>query len=863
MTIPTAMLLAAVPAALVILAAAVIRHAGPPEHAARRVLVLLEIVALALLALLTALPYLLPDTNAYFWVYYLFIPVIFGCILATLIQLPQIRRFSKKEALPILLLALMIAGLTAYHLREPSSLMMVAPAAVFALGAAWLSRVKRSRWVWVLPVISVLMWSISNAPLSSEAITSLSPAAQLIFRVSMISAPVFSVAVMALFVHTGLNLLRPPGPSAEPQSSARVEGSLRLLAALGLLALSIYSTVWASIWDQTTDGMGGLFFSQLASLTALVCGMLLSLRSRGWRRLVWIAFAVIVGGTVNAGFEAAWQISFPELTERRAERISQALERFHRREDRYPQDLSELVPRDLLYVPQPVMFRGEHWCYQGTAREYRLAAFFHEYFGLPVSLRVYASAGDLEGQPLPCQERLAGMQERYDWTRMQPVRAQNEPQPSPQPTQLAAADIPREPLAPVFSTGKAILPGRWSPDGQWWFFRVPAADGSRTDLHFLEAATGRICSGPTLPYNMYTDRSQAVWLAGGRLLYLDGSPQPPIVTPCAPDLDHFTAAPAGVTLTQVNATERLFGRALLQSQNAYWILEPSTETLQQIQVVQPPQYEARWDHAAWDPTGEILVISHMNSRSAKDGATLYRLNAQTGQVISRLLLEQTAEQSAPMVEWVTRDLLLVHSPAALTLMDFRASPPARTDVIRELMNLDIEYPNQIHGWASLPDKDGSGYHLMVWANHPRNQSLVIYHSETGQRAAFQPGSQVVLLFADGQWLRMFRIDDSDPTTESITLQAVDSASSLYFQVNGHLPRRYPLLDVQALPEQNRMVLASSNGVSLVQIPGGELLHFWQIDPGSEIGPSLIAAPDGSTVLAVVNGAGIWKIPIKE
>jgi hypothetical protein len=78
----------------------------------------------------------------------------------------------------------------------------------------------------------------------------------------------------------------------------------------------------------------------------------------------------------------------------RAARIARALDQFKEREGYYPESLDALTPRDLLFIQQPIILAGKEWCYQGSGDFYRLAAYYREYFSTPVSLRIYASAGE-------------------------------------------------------------------------------------------------------------------------------------------------------------------------------------------------------------------------------------------------------------------------------------------------------------------------------------------------------------------------------------------------------------------------------------------------------------------------------------
>jgi hypothetical protein len=73
----------------------------------------------------------------------------------------------------------------------------------------------------------------------------------------------------------------------------------------------------------------------------------------------------------------------------------------------------------------------------------------------------------------------------------------------------------------------------------------------------------------------------------------------------------------------------------------------------------------------------------------------------------------------------------------------------------------------------------------------------------------------------------------DPQKPTQTLEAV-----------GHTPRNYPILWPRLLPGRAQIALGSSQGVSLVSLPDGELLNFWSLESEGEPNPSLHASPDG-------------------
>jgi hypothetical protein len=195
-------------------------------------------------------------------------------------------------------------------------------------------------------------------------------------------------------------------------------------------------------------------------------------------------------------------------------------------------------------------------------------------------------------------------------------------------------------------------------------------------------------------------------------------------------------------------------------------------------------------------------------------------------------------------------------------LDFHSSPPRQIDVLKEFFNLNLKFPDQVFSNASVPAPGGSGYHLAVWANQSRNQNLYLYHAENGHVSVYQPKSQAVVIFPDGQWTPMTRIEDIGQAEDILSLDWVDSARApVDIRVSGHLPRGYPRLDVQYLPGTAQLLLDSSNGVSLVSVPDGKLLHFWQTGSGGSNSPYLSVSPDGKTALSIVEGQGIFQIPL--
>ncbi|MFN2233778.1 MAG: hypothetical protein ACK2U1_06080, partial [Anaerolineales bacterium] len=229
------------------------------------------------------------------------------------------------------------------------------------------------------------------------------------------SLPGMVVALAAVWISSGLKLFT---QSEKSHKSSRDPSfwllvNLRFGLAAVLLGSLAYTIVWASIWDQTSDGLGGIMFATWSSLVAIAAGMVMGATARKWYRSAGFVFALLVPVWMFASFSYGWSVSYHAITEGRASRIQDAIESFHTENGRYPQELSELIPNYLFRIPGPVILRGESWCYQGGRDYYRIGAFYREYFSTPLSLQTYASAGNLPDLPPMCEAEFTALQQSH------------------------------------------------------------------------------------------------------------------------------------------------------------------------------------------------------------------------------------------------------------------------------------------------------------------------------------------------------------------------------------------------------------------------------------------------------------------
>ena len=192
---------------------------------------------------------------------------------------------------------------------------------------------------------------------------------------------------------------------------------LAMVSVLIILSLIAYQTMLASIWDVATDGLRGIFLVGMTSLAAIASALILVWKVTGGRKLAAILFALIVPvmmigaerlGTLDRN--GKWGTLPGQVTESRAEKIDKAIRRFHAEQGVYPQSLSELTSRYLLYIPVPYIIPRQDWCYESGADYYRLGYVDREMFSLPASVRIYAVEGEPPNPTWSCDEEAAKYQ---------------------------------------------------------------------------------------------------------------------------------------------------------------------------------------------------------------------------------------------------------------------------------------------------------------------------------------------------------------------------------------------------------------------------------------------------------------------
>jgi hypothetical protein len=429
--------------------------------------------------------------------------------------------------------------------------------------------------------------------------------------------------------------------------------------------------------------------------------------------------------------------------------------------------------------------------------------------------------------------------------------------PTPEPGEAVFQKTPLEPFATsVDPAGR----GLWSPDSKWFFFDLvetgpdPLSDRRVTTINFLDPATGEICQSGQTFLGQWALSNIARWLPGNRLIIvLADQMQPPgerplmaedqgakVYTPCGETLSLKDRFPEAVLSMPTLLKEGSW--VVLQGETHYWLLDPQALSARRLEQPLPGPD----DRLAWSPSGEQLAIYRPDvpGDQARAG-TITLLEASSGTVVSTIELAPGGEVA--LMDWFREDTIYVWAffEKGPLLVDLAGAEPRVVRVLPELFGLDLVYPDDFAADSSVADETSGAYHIAFKVNTAADKTTYLYHSESGAVEKLPVEGNTYLIFPDGDLEPLFLTEDGPTYTDEFDLVWVDEPAKgiRHLRVAGHTPRDYPILWPRLLSDGSQIAFASTQGVSLVSIPDGQLVNFWSLEGGGE--PSRpVLSPDG-------------------
>lgn len=461
------------------------------------------------------------------------------------------------------------------------------------------------------------------------------------------------------------------------------------------------------------------------------------------------------------------------------------------------------------------------------------------------------------------------------------------------------ADLPKTPLEPVALGASGPGRGVWSPDSRWVFFDLvnagddPRSDRRFTTLNFLDAESGELCRQPQTLLGVVGVENLVRWLPDNRLLFsswwdlppelqaseqqppedpqvfVSGTPGVYVLTPCEDELlslnDHFSEDILGLPFTQSEGQY-----ILLRGESSYWLLDPETLNARPVESLIP----ALEDRVAWSPSGDSVAVYQPEPGESVTRGRISLLDAGSGEVTAEFELPSVGE--VLMLDWLVDEALFVwdFSPTGPLLVELSAEAPQVISVLPELFGLDLPHPDEFSASSSVGDPAAGSYHIAFKVNTSEDKATYLFHSESGEVEVIPLVGHTYLIYPDGDFEPLFLAEDEPSYTDEFDLVWVDDPEKgiTHLSVAGHTPRDYPILWPRLAPNLPAIAFASSQGVSLVSIPDGQLLEFWELQGLAASSPTTRLSPDGRylTVAASDNdaappdpGGAFYLIPLDQ
>lgn len=201
-----------------------------------------------------------------------------------------------------------------------------------------------------------------------------------------------------------------------------------ILSAL-IVAMMLYNFYWFLIWDSTEDPIGFVWLF-IPTLIVLFSSILLISLLPGNATLAGVSYLLLIPALMVVTTRAQG-VNFRQLTETHAEQVRQAIEAYHTREGRYPENIRQLIPEYSISLPGPVIIFGQDWCYQGSKDYYRLGYLDRDHWSSLILFgRVYSSKGHSPLKVDVCQQAIDFYRtEHPEWDRA--MQDYGKPTPTP------------------------------------------------------------------------------------------------------------------------------------------------------------------------------------------------------------------------------------------------------------------------------------------------------------------------------------------------------------------------------------------------------------------------------------------------
>ena len=189
------------------------------------------------------------------------------------------------------------------------------------------------------------------------------------------------------------------------------------------------------------------------------------------------------------------------------------------------------------------------------------------------------------------------------------------------------------------------------------------------------------------------------------------------------------------------------------------------------------------------------------------------------------------------------------------MIDLSVDPPSQVRVFPDLFGFNLTYPDQISSMGVFLSPTDNIFHIVAHVNLPDDNAIYVYHGENGQIEKLPGDQQMLMILPGDQKMPAIIRQDTPPYADEYRLVWVDMPDKpmVNLPVSGHSQRNTFYLPTLLLPGSTRMLFGSTQGISLVALPGGETLKFWRLVEAEDVSlPTFSPSPQGNALIVTAH-----------
>jgi hypothetical protein len=183
------------------------------------------------------------------------------------------------------------------------------------------------------------------------------------------------------------------------------------------------------------------------------------------------------------------------------------------------------------------------------------------------------------------------------------------------------------------------------------------------------------------------------------------------------------------------------------------------------------------------------------------------------------------------------------------VIDLRTEPYTVIDVYPDLFGMEDFSTDHLSQWGDFGGKDGDTYYFVVCQGLSPYGQCYLYSAETGLVETYSFDPPKLLIFPNGE-IAFADIFGEQLSEDSYQVIHVGTDREPYhLEISGRIPGQSPYRKVVTIPGREQLLIATDQGISLMDLESGETLRFWVLENQERYNDfQLNLSPDGKQLI---------------